>query len=356
MAIVVAGGGAIGLMMAGQLAHAGQAVALLARPRTVEQLRQQPLRIQAGKHSLHVALPHVAPSPAELPPAFHAPDLAIVCVKSYDTEALIPSLHDISPRQVLSLQNGVGNEEQLAAQFGAERVLAGVVTSSVQQMAPDTLTITRRGGIGIADLRLTDELPRAAAWAMQLRTPTNDVTYYPDYRAMKWSKLLLNMLANAIPAILDLPVATVYRRADLVALEQRALLEAVQVMTRSGFGPVNLPSYPVTRLVWAMQSLPMPVLRPLLQRVVGGGRGGKQPSLHQDLLRGRTRTEGDYLYGAVVAAAPPVQSSVPVNTILWQTLRDIASGVQDWSHYRQQPQRLCEAIANGTTTGATSPA
>lgn len=173
---------------------------------------------------------------------------------------------------------------------------------------------------------------------------------------MKWSKLLLNMLANAIPAILDLPVATVYRRADLVALEQRALLEAVQVMTRSGFGPVNLPSYPVTRLVWAMQSLPMPVLRPLLQRVVGGGRGGKQPSLHQDLLRGRTRTEGDYLYGAVVAAAPPVQSSVPVNTILWQTLRDIASGVQDWSHYRQQPQRLCEAIANGTTTGAASPA
>lgn len=355
MTIVVVGGGAIGLLIAGQLAHAGQRVALLGRTRTAATFRSTPLQIRHRHTTLRVPLPHVVADPAALRADYRQPDLAIVCVKGYDTAALLPTLHALQPAQILSLQNGVGNEATLAAQFGEQRVLAGVITSSVQLEAPDHLHITKRGGIGLADLALAAALPRAAAWAMVLGETGATVRFYPDARGLKWSKLLLNMLANAIPAILDMDVAEIYRDPRLLDLELRALHEALQVLHRQRIPLYDLPGYPVTRLAQATQHLPVVALRLLLRRLVAGGRGGKLPSLHLDLQRGRTRTEGDYLYGAVVDAARSVSAHVPVNTALWQTLREIASGVQDWQAYRQQPDRLLAAVASVQSSGTVMP-
>ncbi len=352
MTIVVAGGGAIGLMIAGQLAHAGQRVALLGRERTASIFGTQPLHIQYRHETITVPLPHVVADPANLRADYHQPDLAIVCVKGYDTATLLPALQALQPAQVLSLQNGVGHEATLAAAFGDTRVLAGVVTSSVQLEAPDLLLITKRGGIGLADLARSDTLPRAAAWAMVLGETGTPVRFYDDARGLKWSKLLLNMLGNAIPAILDLDVEAVYRDPRLIDLELQALQEAVQVVSRQRIPLYDLPGYRVTQLAWAVQHLPTRALRPVLGHLVASGRGGKQPSLRLDLQRGRTRTEGEYLYGAVVEAARPVHSYVPVNTALARTLHEIASGVQDWNGYRHQPDRLLAAVASARTASA----
>ncbi len=340
MAIVVIGGGAIGLLVTGRLVQSNHATALLARAGTAQALAARPLRISEANRTQEMTNVAAYTNPAELPAAFQRPDLAIICVKGYDTPGVLPTLAALQPGQVLSLQNGIGNEEELADFYSSERVIAGVITSSVELEAPDRITVTKSGGIGLASMMSGN----AARWAQAFRDAGFRVREYADYRALKWSKALLNMLANATAAILDIPADEVYADRRLVDLERQAFREALAVMERIGARPVNLPRYPAALLAMAMRYLPLTALHPLLKRMIAGGRGGKAPSLQRDLHQGRTRSEGATYYGAIAREAAAVGVAAPTNRALWHILDDIASGAQTWAHYRRQPRRLLEAL------------
>ena len=340
MSIVVVGAGAIGLLVAGRLAQSRQPIVLLARPAIGAAIQAHGLHIRQDEH-LHVV--HdlaIIGDPAELAQQDRSPELAILCVKGYDTAGALPALESLQPRAILTLQNGIGNEELLAARFGADRIISGVITISVEVEQPGRVAITKNGGIGLASLDGRQPLDQ---WMAAFRAAHFQVQAYPDYRAMKWSKALLNMLGNATAAILDLPVEQVYADRRLVALERRMFLEALQVMQRLGIRPVNLPRYPAALLATALRTLPAALLNPLLRRLIGGGRGRKPPSLQLDLARGNPRSEGEFLYGAVVRAAEQIGSAAPVNRALWETLRAIASGEVAWSVYRHRPELLLDA-------------
>ncbi len=350
MSVVVIGGGAIGLYIASRLHASGQHVALLARATTVTTLQHSPILVQHERKrnatAQTVAAPPAAATPADLPATYRRPDIVLLCIKGYDTAAAVDALHTLQPYQVLSLQNGIGNEEHLLQHFAPDRVLAGVVTSSVQHAGGATIRVTKPGGIGIASI---GEPPRVRVWSAMFSAANFTVREYPDYRALKWSKALLNMLGNGIPAILDMPIDAVYRNKRLAALEKRAILELLAVMHQRGIEVVNLPSYPAARLARGLRQLPAPIADPVLRRLVGGGRGGKLPSLHGDLQRGRTQTEGSYLYGAVAAAANAEGIAAPVNSTIAHTLEGIATGTVAWADYRQQPERLLAAVAHAET-------
>ncbi|NJP06891.1 MAG: ketopantoate reductase family protein [Chloroflexaceae bacterium] len=350
MAIVVVGGGAIGLLMAGRLTQQQQPVALIARPTTVATLHNQPLEMTYRGHCDVVTHLVAVADPANVPPPYQRPALMMICVKGYDMPSTFGILNRLQPAYVLSLQNGFGHEEALAQQIGRERVIAGSITTSVQSERPAAITITRMGGIGLAPLVHNATTTRELAhWQSVLRQAGFRVTQYRQYHSLKWSKVLLNMLGNATVALLDLPVDAVYANHRLIEIEQALFLEALHVMRYQGIQPINVPRYPAAWLSLMMQLLPRPVLFPLLQRLVGGGRGGKLPSLLLDLRQGRGRTEGAYLYGAVVAAAERHGLSVPVNTVIWQLLHDIVSGALPWETFRHQPQRLIEVVAQART-------
>lgn len=339
MSIVVIGPGAIGLLCAIRLAHAGQPVTLLARPSTAARLTGQPLSLRQAGQSVQTTAVTLVDDPAAL--ADPPPDLAIVCVKGYDTPGVIPALQLMRPARILTLQNGIGHEETLAAQFGAERVISGAITTSVEVEAPGRISVAKTGGIGLAPMHRATDVQH---WAGVLSAAGFHVQTYPDYRAMKWSKALLNMLGNATAAILDMPVEAVYADRRLVALERRAFLEALHTMQRLGCRPVNLPRYPAAMLAKAMQYLPAPLLYPVLRRVIAGGRGGKPPSLQLDLMQGNTRSEGAFLYGAIAEAAAQAGMPAPVNRALWNTLQAIARGEVAWDAFRNQPDALLAAV------------
>ena len=344
MAIVVVGAGAIGLLVAGQLADAGQPTILLARPAVAAAIQQQRLRVlQDG--ILHVAegLTTIT-DPAALS-GQEPPKLAILCVKAYDTAGALPALQTLNAQTILTLQNGIGSEEMLADCFGAGRVISGAITSSVEIAAPGRIEVVKRGGIGLAALAPDGRAATARALAV-LRGAGYDAREYGDYRALKWSKALLNMLGNATAAILDITVEQVYADARLVALERRGFLETLAVMDALGIAPVNLPRYPVRLLAAAMRHMPAIMLNPVLRRKIAGGRGGKPPSLQLGLAQGNPRSEGEFLYAAVARAGADVGIDTPVNRALWETLRAIASGAQRWDVYRGQPERLIEAVAS----------
>ncbi|NJO84581.1 MAG: 2-dehydropantoate 2-reductase, partial [Blastochloris sp.] len=280
MSIIIIGAGAIGLLVAGKLAGAGQRVIVVARPAAASTLTRHGLQITEGGHTRAISEITAISDPAQLAAADRSPKLVIVCVKGYDTTSTLPHLDAIAPQHILTLQNGIGNEEILAERFGAERVVSGTITTSVEMEEAGRLTITKIGGIGLAPV--APKIPIATC-AETLRQAGFVLRTYPDYQAMKWSKALLNMLGNATAAILDMPVEAVYADRRLIAIERQAFLEALQVMRVIGIQPVNLPRYPAAMLASAMRSIPTRLLNPLLRRLIAGGRGGKPPSLHIDL-------------------------------------------------------------------------
>ncbi|MEI7644656.1 MAG: 2-dehydropantoate 2-reductase [Chloroflexales bacterium] len=343
MSIVIVGGGAIGLLVAGRLALAGQQPsALLARPSSAAALAARPLTISLkGAAAVPVPQLRVAASVADLPADCRRPDLAILCVKGYDTPGAVATLRELGAARSLTLQNGIGNEEILATALGAEQVLSGAITTSVDLAGPTEIIVTKQGGVGLAPFGQTAALE---AWAVALTAAGFRTQLFANYRSMKWSKALLNMLGNASAAILDMAVAEVYADRRLVDMERRAFREALAVMGRSGARPVNLPSYPAALLARAMIWLPAPALFPVLRKVVAGGRGGKDPSLLRDLRAGRRRSEGEFLYGTVAAEAARQSVPAPVNAGIWRVLGGIAAGDIPWEEYRGMPERLLAAV------------
>jgi 2-dehydropantoate 2-reductase len=162
---------------------------------------------------------------------------------------------------------------------------------------------------------------------------------------MKWSKLLLNIIGNASAAILDMSTAEVYGNPHLFCLEVEMLREAVAVMQCQGIRPVNLPGYPVPLLAWAVRWAPGFLLKPIMRKLVAGGRGEKPPSLLLELRRSRQRSEVGDLNGAVVRAGQRNQVSTPVNRTLTEVLSELVEGRIQWDNIRRQPDVLLAVAA-----------
>lgn len=349
--VLVIGAGAIGGLVAAHLARAGHAVVLVGRPRIAEAIKRDGLHLSQGSNTWVVRTVRVETSLAAAFADGKAYRLAILAVKSYDTEQVARELCSAAqnPPPLLTLQNGIGNEEILAAALGVERVLAGVITTPVTVPEPGHVVATRPGtAVGLANVssgHAVQPLPllRAQEAADLLRAAGMTVRVYRDWRSLKWSKLILNLLCNASCALLGWPPEQVWAHRRLANLEIAAWREAMAVMRRLGCRLVSLGGYPLSVLEPALRLLPVVWLRPLLGRFVVAGRGGKMPSLYLDLARGRQRSEVDWLNGAVVRAARQVGLSAPANQVLYSSLMAVVRGDESWSRYRDRPERLLVA-------------
>ena len=271
-------------------------------------------------------------------------DLAIVAVKAYDTPAAIETLRRAlgadPSATILVPQNGVGNEEILAAAFGADRIVSCALTVPVERDTHGVVLAAKRGGIALAPVGTISQNWLVAALE---RTPI-PVKVTSDYRALKWSKLALNIVANASCAILDVLPARLVAYDDIFALEIRAIRETRAVMAALGVGAIDLPRYPV-RALFAAASLPLPLARLALAGRIAGARGNKPPSLLLDVRAGRGRTENDVLGGAVVAAGARLGIATPVNAAYARVLAEVVASPESRAAYREKPEALAAAVA-----------
>ena len=342
MHYLVIGAGAIGTYLGVNLAHAGQEVTFLARPATAAHLREHGLSLTcAHGETRRIAAPQVAASPAEALENSHY-DAALLALKTYHTPAFLESIAPWRAQfpPVVCLQNGVEAERVLAEFLGEGKVLAGTVTTAVARRAPGQATVERARGIGLAA-----QHPLAAPLADAWQQAGITVRLYPNGAAMKWSKLLTNLLGNATSAILDMPPAEIFAHPALARLEIAQLREALAVMKALGLPVVDLPGASVSKLAWGVRHLPAFLLQPLLQKVVGGGRGSKMPSFHIDLHGGRGQTEVDALNGAVVRYGERLGVPTPVNRVLTETLQALTRGEMPLKAFRHKPQALLARAA-----------
>jgi len=270
-------------------------------------------------------------------------DLAIVAVKAYDTDNAIAALQRAlggdSRATILCPQNGVGNEEKLAAAFGADAVVACALTVAVDRTRDGAMVPSNEGGLGLAPVGKVAHNWLVAAFE-QSGIPVKVVA---DYRALKWSKLALNIIANASCAILNVLPERLLAMDQMFSFEVRAQRETAAVMKALGLKAIDLPRYPV-RALQGLVVLPTPVARMILASRIAGGRGRKPPSLLLDLRAAKGWTEVDVLNGAVARAGRDLGVQTPINTVFARVLDDIAHMPQLWAKYRERPQALCAEV------------
>lgn len=257
--------------------------------------------------------------------------------------ALADSPHRTTP--VVSFQTGIGNEVTLSAVLGPEPVSGGCITAALEPPAEGTIREVRHGGICLAGNTAT------LAPAIQSLADTGlHIETYSSIETLKWSKLFVDLIGNALPAILDRPPAQAYRDYRLFDIEWASLKETLWVLDHTNVELVNMPGAPARRLSAFIHRLPRQLTRLALLRYLRQYRGDVLPPLLNALHAGR-QTEVAWLNGAIVYRAQGIQRLAPINHALALTVSDIAAGRIPWDVYRQNPDMLLKTIhlAQGQT-------
>ncbi len=347
---LVFGAGAIGTYIGGSLALTGQKLVFLERPDVAIELRQRGLYLEINHERQHVADPVVASSLTEAL-TLGSYDVAILAVKSYDTESLLQTLSPYSAALpvFLCLQNGVDNETTLARVLGNDKVIAGTVTSAVGRLAAGDIQLERFRGVGIAGGHTL-----APALLRSFNAAGLNARYYPGSDSLKWSKMLTNLMANASSAILNMAPVEIYADPVLYHLEITQMREALAIMDALKIKVTDLPGTPVRILSYLVRWLPPPISRPLLARELGKGRGAKMPSFYIDLANRRGKSEVGYLNGAVVRFGVKTGIPTPVNQVYTQTLMGLTCGELNRADFDHQPEKLIELVKQASQAGKIS--
>lgn len=212
------GPGAIGGFVASRLTEARWPVVVLARGTTLSRLMAGPMRLVDDGVEREVRLPVLADPPQEA-----SADLAIVCVKSFDTEAagraIAPAL--APGAVVLSFQNGVDNPGILTAACPSAVVGGVAVYLGAQRIGPDH--VVRRPSRNPSDGRLRDLLTGAGpGLAGAALTRVGEAIGVPvriaDPEVALWTKLVANSALNTVTALGRANVGRVFSDSEAVEL------------------------------------------------------------------------------------------------------------------------------------------
>ncbi|MCX6875891.1 MAG: 2-dehydropantoate 2-reductase [Verrucomicrobia bacterium] len=192
--VALVGAGAVGLYYGGRLAQAGEDVRFLLRA-DFAQVARDGLRVD----SVHgdFALPQVRGfrTAEKIGPV----DLVIVAWKAtanpHLASVLPPLLHAHS--QVLTLQNGLGNCEALAAIVGPQRVMGGLCFVCLNRVAPGYVRHTAGGRVSLGEWR-ADGGGRALELTRRFKAAGIPGEAVANLEEAQWQKLVWNVPFNGL--------------------------------------------------------------------------------------------------------------------------------------------------------------
>ena len=192
--VALVGAGAVGLYYGGRLVQAGEDVRFLLRA-DLETITRDGLRVDSVHGDFR--LPRVAgfPRTEDIGPV----DLVIVAWKATSNANLVsvlqPLLH--ADTQVLTLQNGLGNCEALAAIVGAQRVLGGLCFVCINRLAPGYVRHSAGGRVALGEWQV-DGRGRAAEVARHFKTAGIPAVAVENLAQSQWEKLVWNVPFNGL--------------------------------------------------------------------------------------------------------------------------------------------------------------
>ena len=290
--IGMAGAGSIGCFVGGMLAASGRDVALLARPRVIEEVSRYGLRL-TSYDGLDRTMPAAGLLLSDDPAILRDAAIVLVTVKSADTPEIAELIARHAPEDavIVSLQNGIGNVDALRANLPRHRVLGGMVPFNVVAIGEGRLHRATSGDIVVAR--------DAAGTAQALSVAELPVRATDDIAGVQWGKLVLN-LNNALNALSGLPLRQQLAQRDWRRLFADQMAEGLGVIRAAGIRPVSPTPLPMA-LTPHLLRLPDGLFNLLLGRTMQIDPHARS-SMWEDLER-RRRTEVDYLQGVILRTA-----------------------------------------------------
>lgn len=306
MKIAVLGAGAMGCLYGALLAEAGESVTLLdVWEEHIQAIRERGLTISdpAGERNIPMQT-------ATDPRAIGKVELVLVFVKSYHTqEAMRGALTLLGEKTIVfTVQNGLGNVEQLAEIAGAERILAGTSGFGATMIAPGHI---RHAGTGTTTFGEPSGLKTARMERLKtiFETAGLNPVAAENLPGIIWGKLLVNVGINPITALARIQNGQILESPELTELMEKAVGEALEVSRRRGI-----------RLAFTGDPLEhvKAVLRNTKENI---------SSMRQDIERGR-RTEIDFINGAIVREGAVLGVPTPVNFALTSLIKGLEAGAR----------------------------
>lgn len=240
MKFAIIGTGGVGGYFGGRLAQSGQDVWFLARGKHLDAIKSHGLRVHSVDGNFVVPPAKFTDTPAAIGPA----DVILFCVKSYDTEAaaqqLVPMLHDGT--MIISLQNGVDNEEKLRRAIPRGIVFGGVSYIYSTITAPGVITHTV-GPTKIVFGELNDEPRRHGSEAkaildIMLKAGIN-ATLVSNIETELWKKFVFISSVGGMTALTRLTLGEILAVPETSTMLKDAMRETDAVGRAKG---IDLPA------------------------------------------------------------------------------------------------------------------
>jgi 2-dehydropantoate 2-reductase len=239
---------------------------------------------------------------AELPPC----DFGLVATKAMHTEgAIAATAHAFADGCVATVQNGIGNEEVLAAH--CERVIRGTTFPAGKLLEPGVVQWDVRGDTTFGPFEPRPpplaEVERLADACTRGGMPANAVA---DARGPQWRKVIFNAATNPLGALTGLTHGAVCEQPGLRALASRLVDEGKAVAAAQGI---------------VLDSDPEELIDYAARRDVAYGH---KASMLQD-VEARRQTEVDYLNGGIVDFGRRHGVATPGHELIWALVKGVES-------------------------------
>jgi 2-dehydropantoate 2-reductase len=224
MKVAVIGAGALGLYYGALLQKSGVETHFLMR-RDYDAVVRRGLQVFSINGDFHLPKVHAWQTPEEIGKA----DLVIVALKTFANdcyrELISPLLK--SDTLILSLQNGLGNEEALADIFGAERIIGGVAFLCSNRGETGVVHHLGAGRIVLGEFVRRDG-SRVELLSEMFRKSGVDCRTTDDLKRARWEKLVWNIPFNGLSALLQQSVDRLLAVPATRKLVRETMLEVIK--------------------------------------------------------------------------------------------------------------------------------
>jgi 2-dehydropantoate 2-reductase len=200
--IAVVGAGALGLYYGAILQKAGKDVYFLLRS-DYEAICSHGITVNSVDGDFHLPKVQGFRTASEIGTV----DLILVGLKTFAnhlfSELISPLVGDQT--QIISLQNGLGNEENLAALFGEDKILGGVAFLCSYRSKPGVVQHLGEGRILLGEY-VRGSINHTELIAAIFRDAGIDCRIVTDLMYARWEKLVWNIPFNGLCALMLKPV------------------------------------------------------------------------------------------------------------------------------------------------------
>jgi 2-dehydropantoate 2-reductase len=290
----IIGAGSMGTLFGYHLTETSDVTVLETNPDTARVIAHDGLSVNEA-HSRRV---RIASSPREL----FGSGVLFLFVKAVDTlRALRPFAGELNPATpIVSLQNGVGNEDAIkTALGGAVPVVLGITTESSLTLGAGRVRSSEQGNTIIGSASAAPATARMVADLLTRSGLRASVVY--DIRPHLWGKLVANAAINAVSALLDCESGEILKDPNAAHLSESLAEEAAAVAAAL---KINLPFVNPWQYV---------------TQVIQLGADSKS-SMAFDLESGHP-SEIDHINGAIVAFGRRTGTPTPYNDAMVRLIK-----------------------------------